>query len=66
MRCDNQRPQPLRELMQTDVVTVNGDTNIMELAEQMKPGKPKNYPVIDGVTYSPAHNYTYSYLLLLR
>jgi len=36
------------QLMQTEVVTVNGDTNIIELAEQMRPGKPKNYPVVDG------------------
>ncbi|WP_372763290.1 CBS domain-containing protein [Pseudoalteromonas sp.] len=36
------------QLMQTEVVTVHGDTNIIELAEQMKPGKPKNYPVVDG------------------
>ena len=36
------------QLMQTEVVTVSGDTNIMELAEQMQPGKPKNYPVVDG------------------
>ncbi|CAM4272939.1 CBS domain-containing protein [Pseudoalteromonas ostreae] len=38
------------QLMQTEVVTVNGDTNIMELAEQMKTGKPKNYPVVEGTT----------------
>jgi predicted transcriptional regulator len=36
------------QLMRSEVVTVNGDTNIIELAEQMKPGKPKNYPVVDG------------------
>ena len=38
------------QLMQTDVVTVSGDTNIIELAEQMKTGKPKNYPVVEGTT----------------
>lgn len=38
------------QLMQTDVVTVNADTNIIELAEQMKTGKPKNYPVVEGDT----------------
>ncbi|MDN3378824.1 MULTISPECIES: CBS domain-containing protein [unclassified Pseudoalteromonas] len=38
------------QLMQTEVVTVNGDSNIIELAEQMKTGKPKNYPVVDGAT----------------
>ncbi len=37
------------QLMQTDVVTVSGETNIIELAEQMKTGKPKNYPVVEGV-----------------
>ncbi|NMM41102.1 CBS domain-containing protein [Pseudoalteromonas arctica] len=36
------------QLMQTEVVTVNADTNILELAEQMKTGKPKNYPVVEG------------------
>ncbi|MFM9597995.1 CBS domain-containing protein, partial [Streptomyces scabiei] len=38
------------QLMQTEVVTVNGDSNIIELAGQMKTGKPKNYPVVDGAT----------------
>lgn len=38
------------QLMRTDVVTVSGDMNIIELAEQMQPGKPKNYPVVDGTT----------------
>ena len=38
------------QLMQTEVVTVNADTNIIELAEQMKTGKPKNYPVFEGDT----------------
>ena len=38
------------QVMQPDVVTVSGDTNIIELAEQMKTGKPKNYPVVDGTT----------------
>ncbi|MGO2076378.1 MAG: CBS domain-containing protein, partial [Pseudoalteromonas sp.] len=38
------------QLMQTAVVTVNADTNILELAEQMKTGKPKNYPVVEGTT----------------
>ncbi len=38
------------QLMQTEVVTVNADTNIIELAEQMKTGKPKNYPVVEGDT----------------
>lgn len=38
------------QLMQTDVVTVSGDTNIIELAEQMKTGKPKYYPVVEGTT----------------
>lgn len=37
------------QLMQTNVVTVNCDMNIIELAEQMRPGKPKNYPVVEGV-----------------
>ena len=37
------------QLMQTKVVTVSGDTNIIELAQQMQPGKPKNYPVVEGV-----------------
>ncbi|MFQ3257987.1 MAG: putative transcriptional regulator [Gammaproteobacteria bacterium] len=37
------------QLMQTEVVTVSGDTNIIELAQQMQPGKPKNYPVVEGV-----------------
>ena len=31
------------QLMQTEVVTVNADTNIIELAEQMKTGKPVSY-----------------------
>ncbi len=38
------------QLMQTEVVTVNADTNIIELAEQMKTGKPKNSPVVEGDT----------------
>ena len=38
------------QLMQTEVVTVNADINIIELAEQMKTGKPKNYPVVEGDT----------------
>lgn len=38
------------QLMQTEVVTVTGDTNIIELAEKMKTGKPKNYPVVEGTT----------------
>ena len=37
------------QLMQTNVVTVNCDMNIIELAEQMQPGKPKNYPVVEGI-----------------
>ena len=37
------------QLMQTEVVTVNADTNIIELAEQMKTGKPKNYPVVEVI-----------------
>lgn len=37
------------QLMQTNVVTVSSDLNIIELAEQMQPGKPKNYPVVEGV-----------------
>jgi predicted transcriptional regulator len=36
------------QLMQTNVVTVSSDLNIIELAEQMQPGKPKNYPVVEG------------------
>ncbi|MBQ4834109.1 CBS domain-containing protein [Pseudoalteromonas sp. MMG010] len=38
----------VKQLMQTDVVTVSSDTNIIELAENMKTNKPKNYPVVDG------------------
>lgn len=40
----------IAQLMQTEVVTVNADTNILELAAQMKTGKPKNYPVVEGTT----------------
>lgn len=40
----------VKQLMRTDVVTVSGDTNIIELAEKMKTGKPKNYPVVEGTT----------------
>ncbi|WP_404341530.1 CBS domain-containing protein [Pseudoalteromonas mariniglutinosa] len=36
------------QLMRTDVVTVSSDMNIIELAENMKTGKPKNYPVVNG------------------
>ena len=39
----------VKDFMQTNVVTVNCDMNIIELAEQMQPGKPKNYPVVEGI-----------------
>ena len=38
----------VKQLMRTDVVTVSSDQNIIELADAMKTGKPKNYPVIEG------------------
>jgi predicted transcriptional regulator len=40
----------VKQLMQTDVVTVNSDSNIIELAQRMKTGQPKNYPVVEGTT----------------
>ncbi|MGJ8485212.1 CBS domain-containing protein [Pseudoalteromonas sp. SYSU M81236] len=37
----------VKQLMRTDVVTVSSDQNIIELADSMQTGKPKNYPVIE-------------------
>ncbi len=38
----------VKQLMRTDVITVSSDQNIIELADGMKTGKPKNYPVIEA------------------
>lgn len=35
------------KLMVTKVLTVNPDTSIIEVAENMSKGPPKNYPVVD-------------------
>lgn len=37
----------VNKLMVTDVLTVNPETSIIEVAENMSKGPPKNYPVVD-------------------
>ncbi len=38
------------DCMHSDVLSVSPETSIIELADMMKVGKPKMYPVIDGHT----------------
>lgn len=44
-----EEPAEVTTVMQTDVVTVNPDTSIVEIAQSMLNRRPKNYPVVvDG------------------
>ncbi len=44
----NQRVATVRDLMQTEVLTVSVDDEVLGLAQQMLAAKPKIYPVVDS------------------
>jgi len=44
----NQRVATVRDLMQTEVLTVSLDDEVLGLAQQMLAAKPKIYPVVDS------------------
>ena len=44
----NQRVATVRDLMQTEVLTVSLDDEVLGLAQQMRAAKPKIYPVVDS------------------
>lgn len=44
----NQRVATVRDLMQTEVLTVSLDDEVLGLAQQMLAAKPKIYPVLDS------------------
>ena len=44
----NQRVATVRDLMQTEVLTVSLDDEVLALAQQMLAAKPKIYPVVDS------------------
>ena len=44
----NQRVATVRDLMQTEVLTVSLDDEVLGLAQQMLAAKPKIYPVVDA------------------
>ena len=44
----NQRVATVRDLMQTEVLTVSQDDDVLGLAQQMLAAKPKIYPVVDA------------------
>ncbi|GLT17578.1 CBS domain-containing protein [Vibrio zhanjiangensis] len=43
-----QETYSVSDCMHTEVISVRSDTSIIELADMMKSGKPKVYPVIDN------------------
>ena len=44
----NQRVATVKDLMQTDVLTVSVSDDVLNLAQQMLNAKPKIYPVVDA------------------
>ena len=44
----NQRVATVKDLMQTEVLTVSLDDDVLGLAQQMLAAKPKIYPVVDS------------------
>ena len=44
----NQRVATVKDLMQTDVLTVSLESDVLSLAQQMLNAKPKIYPVVDA------------------
>ena len=44
----NQRVATVKDLMQTEVLTVSLDDEVLALAQQMLAAKPKIYPVVDS------------------
>ncbi len=44
----NQRVATMKDLMQTEVLTVSLDDDVLGLAQQMLAAKPKIYPVVDA------------------
>ncbi|MGB2248907.1 MAG: CBS domain-containing protein [Alcanivorax sediminis] len=44
----NQRVATVKDLMQTEVLTVSLDSDVLSLAQQMLNAKPKIYPVVDA------------------
>jgi len=44
----NQRVATVKDLMQTEVLTVSLDDEVLGLAQQMLAAKPKIYPVVDS------------------
>ena len=44
----NMRIAIVKDVMQKDVITINLDSDPLEVAQQMLNAKPKNYPVVDN------------------